>query len=67
MRAATGASDAKPHVDLAALVAHQLIAAGVTRVDDLGDCTFADRGRFFSYRRDAGRTGRHMAAIVSRG
>jgi hypothetical protein len=61
-----GAQGAKPHVDLAALVAHQLRAAGVTRVDDVGGCTFVDGARFFSYRRDAGRTGRHLAAIVSR-
>ena len=57
---------AKPHVDLAALVRHQLHAAGVSRVDDVGGCTFEDAARFFSYRRDAGRTGRHLAAIVSR-
>lgn len=57
---------AKPHVDLAALVRHQLLSAGVTRVDDVGGCTFEDAARFFSYRRDAGRTGRHLAVIVSR-
>lgn len=56
----------KPHVDLAALVRHQLARAGVTRVDDVGGCTFEDAQRFFSYRRDAGRTGRHLAVVVSR-
>lgn len=58
--------DGKPHVDLAALVAHQLRSAGVTRIDDVGGCTYRDAARFFSYRRDAGRTGRHLAAVVSR-
>ena len=54
------------HVDLAALGRHQLLSAGVTRVDDVGGCTFEDAARFFSYRRDAGRTGRHLAVVVSR-
>ena len=59
------AETSKAHVDLAALVRLQLTHAGVTRVDDVGGCTLDDAARFFSYRRDQGRTGRHLAAIVS--
>ncbi len=58
----------KPHVSLARIVRAQLRAAGVDdeRVDDVGGGTFADPVRFFSYRRDGGRTGRHLAVVVSR-
>jgi copper oxidase (laccase) domain-containing protein len=38
----------------------------VERVDDVGGCTLAEPARFFSHRRDAGRTGRHLSAIVGR-
>lgn len=58
----------KPHVELAAVLRHQLVAAGVPRgaIDDLGGCTFAEPERFFSYRRDGGQSGRHLAVIVGR-
>lgn len=56
----------RPHVDLAAAVMAQLRHAGVERVDDVGGCTHAQPDRFFSHRRDAGRTGRHLSAIVAR-
>jgi len=61
-------SGARPHGDLASLVRYQLRLAGVaeSHVDDVGGDTVADARRFFSHRRDAGRTGRHVAAIVAR-
>jgi YfiH family protein len=48
--------------DLAALARLRLQASGVTGIDDCAICTFEDRARCFSYRRD-GRTGR-MAALI---
>lgn len=57
----------KPHVDLTEVIFAQLDALGVSRdrVDDVGGDTFADATRFFSFRRDGKRSGRHLAAIVS--
>jgi YfiH family protein len=59
---------AKPHGKLAALVEAQLQASGVPRsaIDDVGGCTHDEPERFFSHRRDQGRTGRHLSAIVAR-
>ncbi len=59
----------KPHVDLARVVRAQLGARGVegARIDDVGGCTQTDGERFFSYRRDGKRSGRHLAAICPRG
>lgn len=59
---------AKPHVDLALATRLLLTRAGLldTRVETVGGCTFSEPSRFFSYRRDAGVTGRHLAAIVPR-
>lgn len=61
--------DPRPHVDLARAVRAQLRARGVelAHIDDVGGCTFTDAARFFSHRRDAGTTGRHLATIVARG
>lgn len=56
----------RPHVDLARAVSAQLRALGVETIDDVGGDTFAEPERFFSHRRDQGRTGRHLSAIVSR-
>lgn len=50
--------------DLHALARRRLAALGVNAVFGAEWCTFADRGRFFSYRRD-GRCGR-MAALIGR-
>ena len=50
--------------DLYALARRRLAALGVERVSGGGWCTYADPGRFFSYRRD-GRCGR-MAALIWR-
>ena len=59
----------KPHVALAAIVRAQLAARGVgaAQCDDTGGCTRCDAARFYSYRRDAARSGRHLAVIVARG
>lgn len=56
----------RPHVDLARAVTAQLKALGVEEVDDVGGDTFVESERFFSHRRDAGRTGRHLSGIVAR-
>jgi copper oxidase (laccase) domain-containing protein len=52
-------------LDLAAANRHALTGAGVAeeRIVDTGLCTHCDPERFFSHRRDAGRTGRHWALI----
>lgn len=60
------AREPRPHVDLAKALRAQLAHLGVDRVDDVGGCTLTEPARFFSHRRDAGRTGRHLAAIAPR-
>lgn len=57
----------KPHADLRRLVTWQLHRAGVEQVDQVMGCTVLDPARFFSFRRDGARSGRHLAAIVPRG
>jgi len=52
----------KFHADLYALARGRLHAAGVSRIHGGGYCTFGERDRFFSYRRD-GATGR-MATVI---
>lgn len=49
--------------DLKAIAARLLIEAGVRDVQDAGLCTAADPARFYSYRRDQGRTGRQASLI----
>jgi YfiH family protein len=53
--------------DLPAFVAHRLQAAGVGLVEDLGEDTYAQPGRFFSYRRATHRSqptnGRQISII----
>lgn len=53
-----------PHLDLSLAVVKTLREAGVPerQVEVLGACTACTPG-FFSHRRDAGRTGRHLAFI----
>jgi copper oxidase (laccase) domain-containing protein len=48
--------------DLYGLARRRLAAAGVSQVFGGGFCTYSDRARFFSYRRDR-QTGRHAALI----
>ncbi len=59
---------AKPHIDLAAAVAHQLVQAGIPmqQIDRTDRCTYALEDEFFSHRRDLGRTGRQAALIAAR-
>jgi YfiH family protein len=59
----------KPHVNLRRALLWQLSAAGLSaeRVDSVAGCTYADKARFFSYRRDGARAGRHLAVIVAQG
>ncbi len=51
------------HCDIHALARTQLRSAGVREIHGGGFCTFNDAERFYSYRRDGGRTGR-MASLV---
>lgn len=55
----------RPHVDLQAANRVLLEAAGLVaaHIEVLARCTFCDDTSFFSHRRDAGRTGRHLAVI----
>jgi YfiH family protein len=59
----------KPHVDLKRANRVLLERAGVARaaIDDGPECTSCDRARFFSYRRDKGRTGQHLAFVSRSG
>lgn len=54
--------------DLAGFIAARLSRAGVTQVEDLGACTYADPASFYSYRRTTHRAepdyGRHVNAIA---
>jgi polyphenol oxidase len=54
--------------DLPGYIAARLAAAGIGHVEDVGHCTYADPGRFFSYRRSTHRRekdyGRHLNAIA---
>ncbi|RKH54148.1 peptidoglycan editing factor PgeF [Corallococcus aberystwythensis] len=58
----------KPHLDLPHAVKSSLLKAGLrpAQVDVLQACTACDRDRFFSHRRDAGRTGRHLNYVLHR-
>jgi len=60
---------AKAYVDLRAAARAQLRAAGLADadIDDVPGCTRCDAARrFFSFRRDGARAGRHLAAIAPR-
>jgi polyphenol oxidase len=60
---------ARPHIDLKAALRLQLQALGVPpeQIDAGPECTRCDgAARFYSYRRDNGRTGQHLAVIVRR-
>ena len=56
---------ARPHVDLVAAVRAQLVAAGVPEkaIDRVGGCTWADPGKYFSYRRDGAGIGQMLAFV----
>lgn len=56
-----------PHyeVDFAAEIVRQAAAAGIREFHDCKTCTASDLHRFYSYRKERGRTGRMMALIGS--
>jgi YfiH family protein len=62
------ARDGHAMFNLPGYIAERLARAGVWQIEDLGLCTYADAGRFFSYRRSTHRGeadyGRHVNAIV---
>ncbi len=64
----TAGRDGHALFDLAGYVTDRLARAGITKVEDLGLCTYAEPDRFFSYRRSTHRAepdyGRHVNAIV---
>ena len=51
-------------VDFAARIVSQCRAAGVSRVEDSGANTAANPLRYYSYRREKGRTGRMLALLA---
>lgn len=51
------------YIDLAGYARRALAGVGVTEVEDCGLSTAADPARFYSYRRDGEKTGRHAALI----
>ena len=55
-------------LDLARSVRDTLLGVGLkaAHVDVLPECTACDASRFFSHRRDAGHTGRHLNFVVHR-
>ena len=55
-----------PHydVDFAGEIARQMKAEGVAEIVDSGLCTACDPARFYSYRKEQGKTGRHFAAVA---
>jgi copper oxidase (laccase) domain-containing protein len=55
-----------PHyeVDIAAEIIRQARAAGVTAVQDCGTCTASHPDRYYSYRREKGKTGRLLALLA---
>lgn len=57
----------RPHADLGRAVYAQLLQVGLApvHVDTVPGCTYADRERFFSFRRDGQASGRHLAVIVA--
>ena len=57
-----------PHYDVnfADEILRQLRSEGVGEVVDSGDCTASDPDRFYSYRREKGKTGRHFAVLAKK-
>ncbi len=53
----------KAYLDLAGYARRAFAAAGVSDVEDCALSTVSDPARFYSYRRDGARTGRHAALI----
>lgn len=55
-----------PHyeVDFSSQIVDQLRSAGVREVHDSGSCTASDPERYYSYRREKGKTGRMLALLA---
>jgi len=55
-----------PHydVDFASEILRQLKEEGIAELVDSGLCTASDPERFYSYRREKGKTGRHFAGLA---
>ena len=55
-----------PHyeVDFAATIAEQCRAAGLSKIHDCGTCTGENVARYYSYRREQGKTGRLLAFLA---
>ena len=66
MLAVLGPCIRPPHydVDFASEILRQLRQAGVGEIVDSGLCTASDPTRFYSYRKEQGKTGRHFAAVA---
>jgi YfiH family protein len=68
---APGRREGRHQFDLPAYVRFRLEAVGVRQIDDTALCTYADEGRFFSFRRATHRGepdyGRQISAIMLRG
>jgi NAD(P)-dependent dehydrogenase (short-subunit alcohol dehydrogenase family) len=60
-------SRARAHADLARAVRAQLLRAGLApaNIERVAGCTYSAPQRFYSYRRDGARSGRHLAVIVA--
>ena len=67
MLAVLGPCIRPPHydVDFASEILQQLRQEGVGEIVDSGLCTACEPERFFSYRREKGKTGRHFAVMAS--
>nr|MDQ3319868.1 polyphenol oxidase family protein [Actinomycetota bacterium] len=50
-------------LDVRAVARRKLVAAGVTRIEDVDLCTSCREDLFFSHRRDAGVTGRQAGMV----
>jgi len=55
----------KPHANLRLGARRLLERGGIGTVEDVPGCTRCEKDRFFSYRRDAEASGRHLAAIAA--
>jgi len=68
---ATAARQNHAMFDLAGYIGARLTRAGITQIEDVGLCTYADAARFFSFRRSTHRAeadyGRHVNAIALSG
>ena len=67
MVAALGPCIRPPHydVDFASEILRQLRQEGVGEIVDSGLCTAGDPQRFYSFRREKGKTGRHFAVMAT--